>query len=138
MLSGLIDLYDPRHLDRIERELKQSGGSYEVINVNCYRLNDILNACKIRCIDFLSIDTEGSEFEIISSIDFSTYHIDVIALEDNYNDPRFVSFLRIKGFALVKKLKQELIFVNTNFRCFKSHRVFALYIMGCLPLGYPR
>jgi FkbM family methyltransferase len=37
-------------------------------------------------IDFLSIDTEGSEFDILSSIDYNIYSIKVICVEHNNTD----------------------------------------------------
>lgn len=115
MLSGLIDKFDPQHKRRIEFELKQYGGSYEVIDVPCYNLNQILEEAGISHIDFLSLDTEGGEFEILHNFDFSKCQIDVITVEDNYKIHPFISFLRSNGFDFVKSLEQDLIFVNKNF-----------------------
>jgi hypothetical protein len=39
-------------------------------------------------IDYLSIDTEGSEFEILSAHDFSEYSFKVIPCEHNFTDMR--------------------------------------------------
>jgi FkbM family methyltransferase len=39
-------------------------------------------------IDFLSIDTEGSEFDILNAFDFSKYQIDYISVEHNYSNKR--------------------------------------------------
>ncbi len=39
-------------------------------------------------IDYLSIDTEGSEFEILSAIDFNKYKFSVITCEHNYTEQR--------------------------------------------------
>jgi FkbM family methyltransferase len=39
-------------------------------------------------IDYLSIDTEGSEFEILSHFNFSSYEIDIITVEHNYSKNR--------------------------------------------------
>lgn len=39
-------------------------------------------------IDYLSVDTEGSEFYILSALDFSKYQFKVITVEHNYTDTR--------------------------------------------------
>lgn len=115
MLSGLLKKYDPRHLKRVDAEIAIYGGSYELIDVDCYLLNDLLKKYKIKHVHFLSIDTEGGEFEILSSIDWKRYRIDVITVEDNYDDPRFIPYLQEKGYVFVKKLSQDLLFVRKDF-----------------------
>lgn len=114
-LSGLVDKYHPRHLNRIKREMAVKQASCQSIKVRCYNLNFILEEANINHVHFLSIDTEGGEFEILQSIDFSKYQIDVIAVEDNYGDKRIVPFLNRSGFSLVKVIEQDLIFLHENF-----------------------
>ena len=58
-LSGLVDKYDSRHVDRILSEISTKGGAVEVINVNCHLLTDILAENGLFHIDYLSLDTEG-------------------------------------------------------------------------------
>jgi FkbM family methyltransferase len=41
-----------------------------------------------RRIDFLSIDTEGSEYSILSSFDFGRYDVQVISVEHNHTEDR--------------------------------------------------
>lgn len=116
MLSGLIDKFDSQHVARIERQLKEYGGFHEIIDVHCYNLNQILEEAGIDHVHFLSIDTEGGEFEILQNFDFSKCLVDVIAVEDNYHIHPFIHFLESKGFHFVRSLEQDLIFVNKNSR----------------------
>ncbi len=115
MLSGLLSKLDPRHFARVKTEIAQNSGSIEIMKVNCYFLNDLLDKFGFSHIDFLSLDTEGGEFEIISSIDYSKYTIDVITLEDNYGDERFVPFLESKGYHFVERNRWDLLFVRKEF-----------------------
>lgn len=65
---------------------RKAGKKYEVHTIS---LNDLLakhNAPKE--IDYLSIDTEGSEYEILKSLDFSKYKFRVITCEHNYTPMR--------------------------------------------------
>lgn len=116
MLSGLVKKYNPIHFDRMNRERTQTGGDFKIIDVKCYVLNDVLKNSGITHVNLLSIDTEGGEFEILSSLDFSKYKVDVIIVEDNYKDPRFIPFLKEKGFDFVGNIEQDLLFVNSSFQ----------------------
>lgn len=110
MLSGLLDTYDYRHLERVDLEISQLGGSREVIKIKTYNLNDLCNKNNIKHIDFLSIDTEGSEEAIIKSIDFSKINIDVIAVENNYNSDLILQYLNKKNYNLVCRIGGDEIY----------------------------
>jgi FkbM family methyltransferase len=60
--------------------------SYLVKTITLKDLLDKHNAPKE--IDYLSIDTEGSEYEILKGFEFSEYHFDIITVEHNYSDSR--------------------------------------------------
>ena len=60
------------------RELNQT---YEVTTISLLDLLNKYNAPEQ--IDYLSIDTEGSEYEILKDFDFSKYHIKIISCEHN-------------------------------------------------------
>jgi FkbM family methyltransferase len=79
LLSGITDKID-RHL---ETKNKQQ------ISVETVTLNDILEENNAPTfIDYISIDTEGSEFEIIKSVDLNKYTFGLIHLEHNFVEPR--------------------------------------------------
>jgi FkbM family methyltransferase len=65
---------------------RKLGKKYEVKTISLADLLTKYNAPKQ--IDFLSIDTEGSEFEILSAFDFSSYDIKVITCEHNFTPMR--------------------------------------------------
>lgn len=111
MLSGLVDKYDAKHMERIERSLSRKG-SKEFLEVECFTFQDLMEKQGIEHVHFLSLDTEGGEYDILSSIDFNKIQVDVIAVENNYDDPRFEKLMAANGFELVKTLEQDMIFVN--------------------------
>ena len=114
MLSGLTATYDPQHLQRLKNEIATHGGSYEIANIPTVRLNDILEEKNIKIVDYLSIDTEGSELEILQSIDYEKYEINAISVENNYNDTRMKSFLESKGFVLIAHLDVDEIYTRSS------------------------
>lgn len=80
------------------RETRKNGKYYEVETISITDLLEKYNAPKQ--IDVLSIDTEGSEFEILSSIEYETYQFKVIVCEHNYTPMRSNIFelLTSKGY----------------------------------------
>ncbi len=67
-------------------EIREEGKSYKVNTISLIDLLDKYNAPKT--IDYLSIDTEGSEFEILSNFDFNKYSFNVISCEHNFTENR--------------------------------------------------
>lgn len=67
-------------------EERKQGKSYDVKTISLMDLLDKYNAP--HNIDYLSIDTEGSEFEILSKFDFDKYRIMVITCEHNFTPAR--------------------------------------------------
>lgn len=90
MLSGLDVDYDPRHRKRIQDEISMYGQKYTIEMVQPIRLQSLIDEYFARPneIDYLSIDTEGSEVSVLRSIDFTKSSIALISLEDNYGDRR--------------------------------------------------
>jgi len=65
---------------------RQAGKKYEVQTISLVDLLKKHNAPKH--IDYLSIDTEGSEYEILRAFDFQEYSFGVITVEHNFSSSR--------------------------------------------------
>jgi FkbM family methyltransferase len=66
--------------------LKRTTSSYEVDTISLKDL--LLSHGAPKYIEFLSIDTEGSEFEILKDFDFQSYRFGAICVEHNFADTR--------------------------------------------------
>uniref|UniRef100_A0A6C0HMY1 Methyltransferase FkbM domain-containing protein n=1 Tax=viral metagenome TaxID=1070528 RepID=A0A6C0HMY1_9ZZZZ len=80
-LSGL-----QKHIDCHKRKVD---ANKKTIIVETLSINDMLLKCDApRFIDYLSLDTEGSEYEILKAFDFNKYTIGLIDVEHNFVEPR--------------------------------------------------
>jgi FkbM family methyltransferase len=80
------------------REKRKAGRTYAVETIS---LNDLLAAHGAPpVVDYLSIDTEGSELEILRSFDFSRHSFSIITAEHNYTPQReeIASLLTRQGY----------------------------------------
>ena len=85
-------------------EIRKSGKTY---NVKSISLNDLLAKYGApENIDYLSIDTEGSELEILSSFDFRKHSFKVITCEHNYTPMRDKIFDLLSGHGYVRKFEE--------------------------------
>jgi FkbM family methyltransferase len=88
----------------VKTSRKMRGKTYDVETVS---LNDLLeqhNAPAV--IDYISIDTEGSEFDILSTVDFDRWSFRVMTVEHNHEEPRrqeVCDLLTAKGYTRVRK-----------------------------------
>jgi FkbM family methyltransferase len=114
MLSGIVEQYNSEHIERIKRENLQYGGESSVIEVNCEPLSSILESNNISTIDYLSIDTEGSELSILKTLDFNLVKVNVIDIEVNYQSEAdsIIELLTNNNFNLVGQLGCDFVFVN--------------------------
>ena len=118
MISGIKNTYDKRHLERLNNENKKFNSSTDIIKVNTNKLENIFDQHNIKHVNYLSIDVEGGEYEVIKSINFDKVFIDVIEFESNYDDTTvpIIEFLKTKNF--IKFLKEKDIFMINKYSSF--------------------
>jgi FkbM family methyltransferase len=101
MLSGIPDKYDKRHVRRVRKNLKRHGATSREITVPCFTLGTILKEQGFDHVDYLSIDTEGGELDILKSIPFDRIDVSVVSVENNYYVRDIEDFMASKGYRLV-------------------------------------
>jgi FkbM family methyltransferase len=80
MLSGIVEKYTENHKKRILRDCEEHKCKREKVSIRNYKFNDLIEN---KNIDFLSVDTEGGELDILESIDHDQYNINIICFENN-------------------------------------------------------
>lgn len=87
----------------------------KIINVPSVTLNDILEGID-HTIDFISIDTEGTELDVLKSLDIEKFDIKAFVIEDNYKDGSIKSYLNAFGYKHVTNLGElDDIYVKKDF-----------------------
>lgn len=112
VLSGLLHEQHPKHLQRIIDEFFTYGGCIKIIDVNTITLQELLKKYNRTEIDYLSLDTEGSEYSILSNIDFENVKIKCISVENNYNDNKIENLLKNKNFEKIQRIECDDIYLN--------------------------
>lgn len=102
-ISCLVRDTPQEHLDRIDYDLR--GGKKAIILVKTKRFSDVI---KVRNIDYISIDAETQEFNILQGIDFRFHNIKLISFEkNNYDKNDCGEFLESKGFKFITKIAAD-------------------------------
>lgn len=106
--AGYLSTIDSYVFSDHHGEARASGESFPVTTVSLWDLLERHHAP--RTIDFLSIDTEGSEFDILNAFPFdSKYEIRAIACEHNYSTSRdgIRELLVSKGYRQIDSLLSQ-------------------------------
>lgn len=98
MYSGLKANFDERHRKTIEKW----GSNRREVTVQIRRLADILTECGVKCVDYLSVDTEGSEWRILRTFDLEAFAVQVVSVENNYGDEKIRRHMLDHGYRFVK------------------------------------
>ena len=88
------------------------------IPVNAATLNHILDmhVPSVNAIDFISIDTEGNELDVLEGLDIHRYETRVFIIEahSREDEDQIAGYLsRRGGYRLARKLEENLVFVKT-------------------------
>lgn len=84
-LSGLVDYFDHSECHTARRHAS-AGKTYSVQTVSLHDL--LLQHAAPDYIDYISIDTEGSEYAILCNFDFNRHKVFIFSIEHNYVEPR--------------------------------------------------
>lgn len=105
-----FELHRANHLSSIEgfqTEKYRSSSSGIVCMVTISLMDCLIKYHAPSVIDYMSLDTEGSEYDILSTFDFSKYKINYIALEHNFQEPKRTKIRKLlesNGYAFVRSL----------------------------------
>lgn len=110
-MSGFLDSYDEVFLEKVRANPQHE----EVIHrLEKKTLHSILAQKKLKKIDFLSLDVEGGEMDILTNFPFEKYDIDVFSVENNVQSSDLLQFMKSKGYEILEFVGVDDIYRKTN------------------------
>lgn len=117
-LTGIVETYEPRHLERIKRESKKDDLSDTFVRLEVDTLESVFDKHNVKIVDYMSLDVEGSEYEVLQGINYNKVKINIIDLEDNYpnseKSKKINTFLVEKNFRYIGNIEFDRIYMNNN------------------------
>jgi FkbM family methyltransferase len=110
LLSGISE-----YIDAYKSTVDKNKTSIEVQTISLLDVLEKSNAPKF--IEYMSIDTEGSELEIIKNFDFEKYTFGLIDIEHNYIEPRrteIYNLLSSKGYLYEGENKWDDMYIHNS------------------------
>lgn len=91
--------------ERLLRQHEFLNPEIRKVNVPMYTLDTVLlKYPALNKIDFLSIDTEGTELDVLKGFDIAKWMPKLFVIENNYNDPEIEDYLETFGYTKVRRL----------------------------------
>ncbi len=118
-----LNTLDLNHLNFLKENFLLKKKDFKEKKIRTENVNNILKKYNFYKIDFLNIDLEGFEYEVIKSIDFKKYQINLICIEildhneSSKNKSKMIKqILKKNHFKLLKKIGVNSIYKNINFK----------------------
>ena len=110
-MSGIKNSLSKKNFDIISNNKSIKTKSF---NIKTITFDDIVP--KDTEIDYLSIDIEGGEMNLLKSINFDIVKIKVISVENNIpKEQNFKNFLETRNFNYFDRIGQDEIFYNNQY-----------------------
>lgn len=110
-LSGL----EHQMPERIRKGLENQELKIENITVNTMTFDDVMkHHSEIKYVDFLSIDVEGGEIDVLDSIDFERYRFGLITIENNAGTAKLAKYMNRHGYVIFLDLGVDLMFIPSR------------------------
>lgn len=108
---GIYEFMDPGYISVWHKGLTEAPAKGKI---TCVPLKLLLNLLRVAHINFFSLDVEGAEFEVLSSIDFDLVTFDVLFVEGS--DDKVKSLLESKGyFKTADEHDKNSVFLRNGF-----------------------
>ncbi len=116
-----LNTIDANHLRFLNKSFNLEKEKIKVRKIKTQSINNVLNKYKYNKIDFLTIDLEGYEFEVLNNLNFNKYKINIICIEilshnvkSKKNRDKILKIFKKNNFKLIHKTGVNCFFKNTK------------------------
>lgn len=106
-MSGRIDTYDDALLERLRANPDHSE---RIRHVETRKLADILSEHGLTQIDYLSLDIEGGELDVLRTFPFDAVEVGIFSIENATGNPEIHTLMSARGYRLVEFLGVDDIY----------------------------
>jgi len=109
--NGILKTFDQAHATKAQDKYNQQ---LEIIRVPCVTWNELELPSHI---DYLQVDVEGAELQILQCVPWTEVTIDFICLEDNNSmkgDWSYRNYMKSIGYTLVRNDKQDFLYQRNS------------------------
>tara|TARA_Y100001958_G_scaffold154383_1_gene143232 strand:- start:558 stop:1289 length:732 start_codon:yes stop_codon:yes gene_type:complete len=117
-----LNTLDFNHLKFLKKNFLFKNKDFKEKKIKTENINNILNKYRFNKVDFLNIDLEGLEYEVIKSINFKKFKINLICIEildhnklSKNKSKKIHQILKENNFKYLKKIGVNSIFKNKYF-----------------------
>lgn len=102
---------DPRLIEEYDKAIKKT----HKVSVTVRQLDTVLNYYGYPThYNFISIDTEGTELDVVKGLSLLKYSVDLFVVENNYNDSNVEQWLKDNGYIKDQRYKINDFFIKEN------------------------
>jgi len=111
LCSALDEACDHNRLDSF---IKQYGGQKSLVPVRVFTTQQVLDKFGIVRIDYMSLDTDGNELDVLRGIDWSRTFVGMLTIENIGNDRGIREFMADRGYNHVSHLMWDDVFAHES------------------------
>lgn len=88
---------------------------FEELEIRVTTLNSLLDSIGVKTLEYISVDVEGWEIEVLKGLDVEKFRTKVIAIEDCNNSELYKGYMRGINFGLAYKSRHNYVYKNNRF-----------------------
>lgn len=110
--AGVLGVIESLSSSSHKKRIKKESGDTDLVKVKTSTFDNLMkNYPSITYIDYLSLDVEGSEMDVLKTIDFSKYKFGILTVENNAGPNEIKDFMEPRGYNLIEHVACDLLFM---------------------------